>query len=257
MDHSAGSDVVLGTDVMIPAVMRLDLFNATAKLPGREMVPLVKSLSTKEDTAEGTHVTGRTTKNLQIPAGTHDVSVRRTAALILTIIRFRKGQPTQTNITDKVVYCPAHLNVIIWVPRGVMPKKAGYVPIYSRKYEQKQMLGYAGSHDKTWFTLECELYERRLASQPPVDERKPYTGPISILQKPDENSSDGEDSLSQDKQWSMEPVARSVVSATVGPPVGDDPVSAAVTFVASAPISTECFDITRGGNNPPARGEIA
>ncbi|OWZ14210.1 Eukaryotic/viral aspartic protease [Phytophthora megakarya] len=34
MDHSAGSEVVFGTDFMIPAGIRLDLFNATAKLPG-------------------------------------------------------------------------------------------------------------------------------------------------------------------------------------------------------------------------------
>ncbi|OWY96423.1 Eukaryotic/viral aspartic protease, partial [Phytophthora megakarya] len=122
MDHSAGSEVVLGTDFMIPAGIRLDLFNATAKLPGEEMVPLVKSLSTDEDSAEGMHVTGGPTKGLQIPAGewiefrlqkrkpslgTHDVWVRR-IALIPAITRFRKWQPTLvrlTNITDKAVYC--------------------------------------------------------------------------------------------------------------------------------------------------------
>ncbi|OWZ02322.1 Eukaryotic/viral aspartic protease [Phytophthora megakarya] len=69
MDHSAGSEVVLGTDFMIPAGIRLDLFNATAKLPGEEMVPLVKSLSADDDSAQGMHVTGGPTKSLQIPAG--------------------------------------------------------------------------------------------------------------------------------------------------------------------------------------------
>ncbi|OWY98128.1 hypothetical protein PHMEG_00031183 [Phytophthora megakarya] len=248
MDHSAGSEVVLGTDFMIPAGIRLDLFNATAKLPGEEMVPLVKSLSTDEDSVEGMHVTGGPTKSLQIPAGewiefrlqkrkpslgTHDVWVRRTVALIPTITRFGKGQPTLvrlTNITDRVVYCPTHLNVIAWVPRGFMPKQAGYVPIDFRKYEQWQVLAYAGSHDETWFKLECELYERWLASQPPLVERQPYTWPTSILHKLDEYSSDGDDSLSQNEQWSMEPVARSVDSATDGSPVGDDPVSAAVAL---------------------------
>ncbi|GMF46362.1 unnamed protein product [Phytophthora lilii] len=38
MDHNAGVDVVLGTDFMIPAGVRLDLFNATAKLPDEVMV---------------------------------------------------------------------------------------------------------------------------------------------------------------------------------------------------------------------------
>ncbi|OWZ04244.1 hypothetical protein PHMEG_00023883 [Phytophthora megakarya] len=118
------------------------------KLPGEEMVPLVKSLSADKDSAEGMHVTGRPTKSLQIPAGEW--------------IEFRKGHPTLvrlTNITDRAVYCPAHLNVIAWVPRGFMPKQAGYVPIDSRKYEQWQVLAYAGSHDEIWFKLECELID--------------------------------------------------------------------------------------------------
>ncbi|OWY92191.1 hypothetical protein PHMEG_00038907, partial [Phytophthora megakarya] len=240
MDHSAGSEVVLGTDFMIPAGIRLDLFNATAKLPGKVVVPLVKSLSTDEDSAEGMHVTGGPTKSLQIPAGewiefrlqkrkpslgTHDVWVRRTAALIPTITRFRKGQPTLvrlTNITDRVGYCPAHLNVIAWVPRGFMPKQA-----------------------------ECELYERWLASQPPPFERQPYTLPTSILQTLDEYSSEGKDSLSQDDQWSMEPVARSIDSAADGSPVGDDPVSAAVALGASSPTITESSDVNQEYNYPP------
>ncbi|OWY99891.1 LOW QUALITY PROTEIN: hypothetical protein PHMEG_00029032 [Phytophthora megakarya] len=260
-----------GTDFMIPAGIRLDLFNATAKLPGEEMVPLVKSLSADEDSAEGMHVTGGPTKSLPRPAGewiefrlqtrkpslgTHDVCVRRTAALIPTIIRFRKGQPTLvrlTNITDRVVYCPAHLDGIAWVPRGFMPKQAGYVPIDSRKYERWQVLAYAGSHAETWFKLECELYERWLASQPPLAERQPYTWPTSILQKFDEYSSDGDDSLSQHEQWSMEPVARSVDSATDGSPVGDDPVSAAVALGASAPTSTERSGVDQEYNNPPTK----
>ncbi|OWZ06543.1 LOW QUALITY PROTEIN: hypothetical protein PHMEG_00021185 [Phytophthora megakarya] len=42
MDHSAGSEVMLGIDFVIPAGIRLGMFNATAKLPGEEIVPLVK-----------------------------------------------------------------------------------------------------------------------------------------------------------------------------------------------------------------------
>ncbi|OWY98968.1 LOW QUALITY PROTEIN: hypothetical protein PHMEG_00030125 [Phytophthora megakarya] len=230
---SAGSEVVLGTDFMIPAEIRLDLFNATAKLPGEEMVPLVKSLSADEDSAEEMH-------KRKPSLGTRDVWVRRTAALIPTINRFRKEQPTLVrlmNITDRAVYHPAHLNVIAWIPLGFMPKQAGYVPIDSRKYEQWQVLVYAGSHDETWSKLECELCELWLASQPPL--------------KPNEYLSDGEDSLSQDEQWTLEYVAQNVDSATDGSPVGDDPVSAAVELGASTPTPTECVDIVRGCNNPP------
>ncbi|KAE9086923.1 hypothetical protein PF007_g20576 [Phytophthora fragariae] len=33
MDHHAGEDLILGTDFMIPAGIRLDLYNSKAKLP--------------------------------------------------------------------------------------------------------------------------------------------------------------------------------------------------------------------------------
>ncbi|GMF52907.1 unnamed protein product [Phytophthora fragariaefolia] len=45
MDHNAGIDVVLGTDFMIPAGVRLDLFQANAKLPDEVMIPLIKTMS--------------------------------------------------------------------------------------------------------------------------------------------------------------------------------------------------------------------
>ncbi|OWZ12718.1 hypothetical protein PHMEG_00014082 [Phytophthora megakarya] len=204
MDHSAGSEVVLGTDFMIPAGIRLDLFNATAKLPGEEMVPLVKSLSTDEDSAEGMHVTGGPTKSLQIPAGEW------------IEFRLQKRKPSLGT------------HAVWW-----------------------QVLAYAGSHDETWFKLECELYERWLASQPPAVERQPYTWPTSILQKLDEYSSDGDDSLSQDDQWSMEPVARGIDSATDGSPVGDDPVCAAAALGASSPTPRESSDVNQERNNSP------
>ena len=43
MPHHAGVDLILGTDFMIPAGIRLDLYNATAKLPEGIVVPLLKS----------------------------------------------------------------------------------------------------------------------------------------------------------------------------------------------------------------------
>ncbi|OWY96669.1 Eukaryotic/viral aspartic protease [Phytophthora megakarya] len=103
MEHCAGSDVVLGTDFMIPAGIRLDLFNANAKLPGEVMVPLIKTQSWDKDSAEGRHVCGGPTESLHIQTGqcsefrlqkrkpslgTHDVWIRRTAALIPTITKF-------------------------------------------------------------------------------------------------------------------------------------------------------------------------
>ncbi|GMF41157.1 unnamed protein product [Phytophthora fragariaefolia] len=45
MDHNVGVDVVLGTDFIIPAGVRLNLFQANAKLPDEVMVPLIKTMS--------------------------------------------------------------------------------------------------------------------------------------------------------------------------------------------------------------------
>ncbi|OWY91170.1 hypothetical protein PHMEG_00040368 [Phytophthora megakarya] len=53
MEHSAGVDVVLGTDFMIHAVVRLDLFHGTARLPDEVTVPLVKSVGTADDEPYG------------------------------------------------------------------------------------------------------------------------------------------------------------------------------------------------------------
>uniref|UniRef100_H3H486 Peptidase A2 domain-containing protein n=1 Tax=Phytophthora ramorum TaxID=164328 RepID=H3H486_PHYRM len=73
MDHSAGVDVVLGTDFMIPAGVRLDLFHGTARLPDEVMVPLVKSQNPAEAEPYSMQVTGRPTEDLSVPG--HDDSV--------------------------------------------------------------------------------------------------------------------------------------------------------------------------------------
>ncbi|OWZ07051.1 Eukaryotic/viral aspartic protease [Phytophthora megakarya] len=106
MDHSAGSEVVLGTDFMIPAGIRLNLFDATTKLPGEEILPLVKSLIKIQ--LKEFSVAEKKRKHL---LGAHEVWVRHTAVLDLqeqrntadrprdtthccavpTIIRFQKG----------------------------------------------------------------------------------------------------------------------------------------------------------------------
>ncbi|GMF53608.1 unnamed protein product [Phytophthora fragariaefolia] len=45
MPHHAGVDMILGTDFMIPAGIRLDLYNSTARLPEEVGIPLIKSHS--------------------------------------------------------------------------------------------------------------------------------------------------------------------------------------------------------------------
>ncbi|KAE8910980.1 hypothetical protein PF005_g22619 [Phytophthora fragariae] len=45
MDHGAGVDVIVGTDFIIPAGVRLSMFYATARLPDEVSIPLIKTLN--------------------------------------------------------------------------------------------------------------------------------------------------------------------------------------------------------------------
>ncbi|OWY94021.1 hypothetical protein PHMEG_00036371 [Phytophthora megakarya] len=49
IDHCAGVDVLLGTDFMIPAGVRLDMFHSNAKLPDEVSIPLIKTQAMKDE----------------------------------------------------------------------------------------------------------------------------------------------------------------------------------------------------------------
>ncbi|GMF32593.1 unnamed protein product [Phytophthora fragariaefolia] len=101
MDHHAGVDLILGTDFMIPAGIRLDLYNSLAKLPDEVVVPLIKSLNPADDPKGGLQTTdgptetsclpGRVTaefraKRKQPAESTHELWVRRTRDWIPTVV---------------------------------------------------------------------------------------------------------------------------------------------------------------------------
>ncbi|POM72402.1 Hypothetical protein PHPALM_10884, partial [Phytophthora palmivora] len=212
MNHSAGVDVVLGTDFMIPAGVRLDLFHGTARLPDEVMVPLIKSLSAADDEPYGTQVVGGPTEDLYIPGhewrefrlkckrpsrDTHEVWIRRTERLVPTVTRFRRGHPTWirlTNVTPRVANCSKHESVVLWVPIGELPREPGYVRLRSNKYKEWQILAYAESRDETLFERERELYECWLAEQPPAVERREYPTPQNILTRDTEDSGPDDES---------------------------------------------------------------
>ncbi|OWZ04404.1 hypothetical protein PHMEG_00023702 [Phytophthora megakarya] len=133
MDHSAGSEEVFGTDFMISAGIGLDLYNATAKFPGKEMVMPVKAISADEYSAEGMHVTGGPTKRLQIPAGEwiefrlQNVNIFRNSRCLG--VAHYCADPDDQSVQKRTAN-------FAWVPPGFMPKQAGYLPIDFRKYEQ-------------------------------------------------------------------------------------------------------------------------
>ncbi|KAE9198186.1 hypothetical protein PF002_g22517 [Phytophthora fragariae] len=207
MDHGAGVDVVLGTDSMIPAGVRLDMFYATARLPDEVSIPLIKTLNMQDDRREGPHVNGGPTESLLVPSrglaeyrtprsqpssDTHEVWVRRTKALLLTVLKSQRGKLIRvrlTNISNRPTSCPAHFPVLMWVPIGDLPKSDGYVRIGSSRYRDCQMLVYEGGRDKVVLRREAELYSQWLASQPSAVDRPEYTTPTQVLRRPTEDFS--------------------------------------------------------------------
>ncbi|EGZ15148.1 hypothetical protein PHYSODRAFT_508774, partial [Phytophthora sojae] len=176
MDHSAGVDVVLGMDFMIPAGIRLDLFHGTARLTDEVMVPLLnlrvgRSRIYTYPVASGESFDFR---GQRLPRSEYDVWVRRTGKLVPTVTRFRRGQRTWirlTNITTTVAQCAKHDSVVLWVPHGELPRETGYARLDSNKYKVWQVLAYSTSRDETLQGRERRLYEQWLAEQPPAVER--------------------------------------------------------------------------------------
>ncbi|GMF66004.1 unnamed protein product [Phytophthora lilii] len=209
MDHNAGVDVVLGTDFMIPAGVRLDLFHGTARLPDEVMVPLVKSANALDEASYGTHEVAGPTEALRIsgrewgefrvsrrhpPRDTHTLWIRQTDTLFPTVVSFRRGKPHHvrlTNVTSRSAYCPAHLPLLVWTPHSELPREPGYLRLNSARYNEWQVLAYANARGKELYKKERELYEQWLATQPPAVELPSYVTPREILRRPSEASLEG------------------------------------------------------------------
>ncbi|KAE9107886.1 hypothetical protein PF006_g20995 [Phytophthora fragariae] len=201
MDHSAGVDVVLGMDFMVPAGIRLDLFHGTARLPDEDMVPLLKSKESEEPVSYGNHIVGGPTELLAIPGRewrefrlprrqpsrtTHEMWIRRSTRLVSTVARSRRGRPLWirlTNVTTKRASCSAHEPVVLWVPREELPRETGYARVESDKYREWQVLAYAESRDETLFGREGKLFQEWLAVQPSAVERREYPTPRALLRR--------------------------------------------------------------------------
>ncbi|ETO61990.1 hypothetical protein F444_20069 [Phytophthora nicotianae P1976] len=67
MAHSAGVDVVLGADFMIPAGIRLDLFHGAAQLPNEVCIPLIETKNMVDSMGYSAHVKAGPTEALDTP----------------------------------------------------------------------------------------------------------------------------------------------------------------------------------------------
>ncbi|OWZ15824.1 hypothetical protein PHMEG_00010471 [Phytophthora megakarya] len=197
--------VLLGTDFMIPAGVRLNMFHSNAKLPDDvhkqwRMNQKYTGPITTLNIPRRERMTFKVSKRHPSPK-THDVWIRRTESVVPTVTGYRKRCPyclRLTNITDHTVYCPAHLPVLAWVPLGHLPRDLGYVRVDSMKYAGWQVLAYAEARHKDLYKKEEKLYEQWLATQPSTVARPEYTYPTSILRH-EENETAGDNNLYEDR----------------------------------------------------------
>ncbi|KAE8971544.1 hypothetical protein PF011_g25994 [Phytophthora fragariae] len=198
MDHHAGVDLILGTDFMIPAGIRLDLYNSKAKLPDEIEINLIKSASAREDTEYGNTICGGPTETMDVAswltaefklqrrppdATTHELWVRRVNQLVPTVRFTHNGRPSRvllTNTGGKPGSCPAHFPVVQWVPHEVLPLTEGYVRVDSTKYRDWQVLAYDSAIDRDLLKKEQRLYDERLSHQPAAVDRPDYETPTGI-----------------------------------------------------------------------------
>ncbi|GMF42755.1 unnamed protein product [Phytophthora lilii] len=187
MPHFAGVDVILGTDFMMQAGVRLDLFRSTMQNPDEVVVPLIKAQREVDELPTGKHVPGGPTEALDVPPGevvefklqrnqpsseTHQLWVRRSSTLIPTVHFNKSGRATWvkvTNVSDRRVWCPAHFIFAWWVPIGELPITDGF----------------------------RQLYEAWLAQQLPVVERRSYETPAGVRRRPE----DALRGLTCEEQW--------------------------------------------------------
>ncbi|GMF53011.1 unnamed protein product [Phytophthora fragariaefolia] len=163
MPHYAGADVILGTDFMIPAGVRLDLFRSTMKNPEEVVVPVIKSQREVDEQSSAKHVPGSPNDALDVPPG--------------SVVEFKLQR-------NSPMWCPAHFIFVWWVPNDDLPLDDGYVQMHTRKYRDWQVLAFAAATDGQLSDKERLLYEAWIAQQPPAVERRQYAVPGGVRSRP-------------------------------------------------------------------------
>ncbi|KAG2887632.1 hypothetical protein PC117_g25119 [Phytophthora cactorum] len=149
MAHSAGVDVVLGTDFMIPAAIRLDLNHGAAQLPNEIRIPLVKTKNMLDSEEYGSHVNAWPSEQMDIPGYEWRVSAVEAASGVGVHM---VGSSLQRLRLGGVL--PAHDDIAVLVPAGDLSRGDGYVRVDSKKYLDWQVLVYEGCRDRELFLRE-------------------------------------------------------------------------------------------------------
>ena len=203
MPHHAGAKLILGTNFMTPAGIRLDVFKATAKMPDEIAMPLLRSAREINDTSFGDEVFGGPASSLDVESrlygkfrlqrnqpsmSTHELWIRRLPTLLPTVIYNRRGVVTRvrlTNVSTKSASCPAPYPIGIWLPHEILPLDGGYIRLNATKYHEWQVLAYENVMDGWLFKIEQQKYAEWLSQQLPAVKRRTYTRPTGILRRDD------------------------------------------------------------------------
>ncbi|OWY93932.1 hypothetical protein PHMEG_00036488 [Phytophthora megakarya] len=171
IDHCAGVDVLLGTDFVIPAGVRLDMFHSNAKLPDEVSIPLIKTQAMKDEPELHYEVSGpSSTMNIprrewmtfkvskkHLSPRTHDVWIRRTESKVPTVTSYRKRWPYRIRLTNITILSSPFSDI------GMCSASTSSAR-YSVKYTEWQVLAYAEARDKDLYKKEEKLYEQWLAT---------------------------------------------------------------------------------------------
>ncbi|GMF57299.1 unnamed protein product [Phytophthora fragariaefolia] len=183
MPHHAGVDLILGTDFMIPAGIRLDLYNSTARLPDEVEIPLIKSRGVwLTEPTYGDRISDGPAESLIIPA-------RMIAEFTL-----RRKQPSEDTHEFWVRRTKDWIPTVSHSSRE-LPPDDGYVRLNSAKYSDWQVLAYEAAMDKDLLKREQQLYADWLARQPPAVERREYAVPKDVTKRSPRRVDNGEAEL--------------------------------------------------------------
>ncbi|GMF54542.1 unnamed protein product [Phytophthora fragariaefolia] len=160
MDYHAGVDLILGTDFMIPAGIRLDLDNSLAKLPDEVVVRLIKSKNSADDPKGGLQITDGPTETICLPG-------RLTAEYRYEVVADMAPSALPGVELDSA-----------W---DTTPE--GFVRLSSAEYRDWQVLAYEAAMDKDLLWKEQQLYDEWLEREPPAVEKQPYP-PTKISRRP-------------------------------------------------------------------------
>ncbi|KAG6615951.1 uncharacterized protein IUM83_12052 [Phytophthora cinnamomi] len=223
INHDAVVDLILGTDFMIPAGIRLDLFNSTAQLPDEVTVPLLRSKNAAEMPRDSLYITDGPAEPISLPSR------------LPAEFKLRKQQPDDSTHD-------------LW----------GCVRLNSAKYSDWQVLAYEAAIDKVLLKKERQLYGEWLARQPPAVERRPYTKPEEEIARPPEEGEKPELTCAQQRELIAKREEESAESAgrtdLSGPPAtgGDHVINSASSnwspWDDSAESSPDARDVVEGVN---------